>query len=326
MGASLADGPSVALGAGHREWLAALYEAHFPAVFRLCSRVLRNPDDAADASQEVFLVAANSLERNATAARARAWLLTVARNHCLNLLRRRQRLGRALVTLGGGSGGDPDPQTAVVDRDFVDGVLRKLSVRERQALWQSAVEHRPLADIAGRLRLSYMAAAQVVHRARRHAVQVAGRVAIVVGLFRLGRAARRLPAITIKLLSGTEPTGEGSVLVAHRLLLAAAVPLIVVASQASSSNSTGKTAPPRAAAAVTQLVQAPAAVLSRSGAGAARSGATGANPASSAATSIANSVVSRAAQTTPQLPGVNVPGMPSVPGLIPTPPPLPKLP
>jgi len=128
MGASLADGPSVALGAGHREWLAALYEAHFPAVFRLCSRVLRNPDDAADASQEVFLVAANSLERNATAARARAWLLTVARNHCLDLLRRRQRLGRALVTLGGGSGGDPDPQTAVVDRDFVDGVLRKLSV------------------------------------------------------------------------------------------------------------------------------------------------------------------------------------------------------
>jgi DNA-directed RNA polymerase specialized sigma24 family protein len=50
-------------------------------------------------------------------------------------------------------------ETAVADRDFVHVVFKQLSKRERQALWQSAVESRPLADIASRLRLSYMAAA-----------------------------------------------------------------------------------------------------------------------------------------------------------------------
>src|ERR1700736_2756170 len=212
-----ADAPTVTMGPSQREWLASLYQSNFPAVLRLCSSVLKNPEDAADASQEVFLVAARSLERTATDARARAWLLTVARNHCVDLLRRRQRLGQALVTLGGGSGGDPDLETSIVDRDFVDGVLSKLSTRERQALWQSVVEHRPLADIAGRLRLSYMAAAQAVHRARRHAVEVAGRVAIVVGVYQLGRAAKRVPAITTKLISRTAPAGDASLAAAHRL-------------------------------------------------------------------------------------------------------------
>ena len=82
------DAPSVTLGASQREWLAALYQSNFPAVLHLCRSVLKNPDDAADATQEVFLVAARSLDRNASDARARAWLLTVAKNHCVDLLRR----------------------------------------------------------------------------------------------------------------------------------------------------------------------------------------------------------------------------------------------
>jgi RNA polymerase sigma factor (sigma-70 family) len=160
-------------------------------VFKTCWSVLRNPDDAADASQEVFLIAADSLQPGTSTAAARAWLQTVARNHCLDELRRRKRLGRALVTLGADDDAREDVANAVADRDFVDAVFKKLSPRERQALWHSAVEHRPVDDIAGRLRLSYMAAAQVIHRARRHALQLASRVAIVFGIFRLGRRASR---------------------------------------------------------------------------------------------------------------------------------------
>jgi hypothetical protein len=114
-------------------------------------------------------------------------LLTVARNHCLDLLRRRKRLGKALVTLGPDEGRGTDIENAVADRDFIDLVFKQLSKGERQALWQSAVESRPLADIASGLRLSYMAAAQVLHRARRHAVQAATRVALVFGIFHVGR-------------------------------------------------------------------------------------------------------------------------------------------
>ena len=201
-----------------RIWLDALYESNHAAVFVVCSSILRNPEDAADATQQVFLIALESMDPTAKGAVARGWLLTVARNHCLDLLRRRKRLGKALVTLGPDAGAGIDLETAVADRDFVDNVFRHLSERERQALWQSAVEKRPLADIANRLQLSYMAAAQVVHRARRRALRAAARVAVVFGVFHLGR----------------QRPGVGRLLAAHRLAAAAVVPLIVVAVTASS--------------------------------------------------------------------------------------------
>jgi RNA polymerase sigma-70 factor (ECF subfamily) len=180
--------------------------------------MLRNADDAADATQEVFLIALESLDPAAKNGTARAWLLTVARNHCLDLLRRRKRLGKALTTLGPDDGRGTDIETAVADRDFVDIVFKQLSTRERQALWQSAVESRPLADIASGLRLSYMAAAQVLHRARRRAVQAAARVAVVFGIFHIGKPR----------------SGGGPLAAATRLAAVAAVPLIVVSMNASS--------------------------------------------------------------------------------------------
>jgi hypothetical protein len=110
-------------------------------------------------------------------------------------------------------------ETAVADREFVGIVFKQLSKRERQALWQSAVENRPLADIASRLRLSYMAAAQVLHRARRRAHQAAQRVAVVFGIFHIGRYR----------------PGAGPLVVAQRVAAAVAVPLIVVSMNTSSA-------------------------------------------------------------------------------------------
>ena len=201
--------------ASHDGLIDDLYHAHYAAVLRVCSSILRNPEDAAEAAQDVFLTAIESLDRTSRGM-ARPWLLTVARNHCLDLLRRRKRLGKALVTLGSRARGSTDLESAVADRDFVGTVFKQLSTRERQALWHSAVESRPLADIAGRLRLSYMAAAQVLHRARRHAGQVAARVAVVVGIVHLGR--QRF----------------GGSLQFARIAAVASVPLIAVSLQSSS--------------------------------------------------------------------------------------------
>jgi RNA polymerase sigma-70 factor, ECF subfamily len=208
--------------------IADLYQANHTAVSRVCSSILRNPDDAADATQEVFVIALESMDPNAKRSAARAWLLTVARNHCLDLLRRRKRLGKALVRLGPDHGETTDMETAVADRDFVDVVFKQLTKRERQALWHSAVESRPLADIASRLRLSYMAAAQVLHRARRHAVQAASRVAVVFGVFHIGR----------------QRPGVGALGVAQRIAAVAAVPLIAVSMNASSAQPAPASAAP----------------------------------------------------------------------------------
>src|SRR5207253_41542 len=94
------------MSAEQQRWLASLYEANFAAVFRRCGVLLKSAEDAADAAHEVFLIAVNSLAPKTEEKRARAWLLTVAHNHCLDILRRRKRFGRALVVLGANEASD----------------------------------------------------------------------------------------------------------------------------------------------------------------------------------------------------------------------------
>ena len=221
------------MSAEQRRWLSALYESNFAAVLKRCGAILKSAEDAADAAHEVFLIALNSLAPDTEEKRARAWLLTVAHNHCLDLLRRRRRLGRVLVTLSANPDAGSDLEAGIVDRDFVQGVLGQLSLRERLALWQSAVEHRPLADIATGLQLSYAAAAQVVHRARQRAIRLAASVAAILTVLRFPRA-RRVLDRTAAFRTETE-----SLLAARRVIALAAMPVIAgLALQSSTVSST----------------------------------------------------------------------------------------
>ena len=217
-GAVAGDRP---MSAERQRWLAAIYEANFAVVVKRCRSILQSAEDAADAAHEVFLVALDSLEPDADEKRARSWLLTVAQNHCLDLLRRRKRFGRLLTTLGPDEDSHVDLEATVAERDFVDAVLRQLSLRERLALWQSAVEHRSLAEIASGLQLSYAAAAQMLHRARLRAVKFAASVAAVIAMLR-----PRRPIVSPSL---------DSLLGAHTLVALAALPLIAISLQSSAA-------------------------------------------------------------------------------------------
>lgn len=172
-------------------WLTTLYEANARMVFNTCRRLLRNPEDAADATHEVFLRAAVSLHAAPDSKDARAWLTTVARNHSLDVLRRKQRFQSAITTLGA-SVPHLESETVVVDRQLAQTVLEQLAVRERQALWESHVEQRPVAEIAERLGLSYLATAQLLSRARRRAALVLAALAAILAVLRGSLARRRL--------------------------------------------------------------------------------------------------------------------------------------
>ena len=179
------------LSDARRRWLSELYEANSAAVFNLSRRLLNSSEDAADATQEVFLRAAASLSEPPRSPQARGWLTTVARNYCIDLLRRRERFGSALTTLAATADTGADTVQSVEDRQLLLAVLRQLGVRDREALWQSAVERRSLAEIARSFNLSYTATAQLLSRARRRALLVATRLAVILGLAGLGRAFKR---------------------------------------------------------------------------------------------------------------------------------------
>ncbi|TMB60154.1 MAG: sigma-70 family RNA polymerase sigma factor [Chloroflexi bacterium] len=182
---------AVNLTDARRRWLAELYQANSAAVFNQSRRLLGSREDAADATQEVFLRAAASLTEAPDSPQARAWLTTVTRNYCIDLLRRRERFGSALTTLGATAGSAGDPVETVEDRQLLQAVLQQMGVRERQALWRSAVEDLPLGEVARSFGVSYLAAAQLLHRARRRALVLATRLAVIVGLAQLRQPARR---------------------------------------------------------------------------------------------------------------------------------------
>ena len=76
--------------AGDPEGLAAAYDRYSRPLFGYCQSLLREPDDAADAVQDTFVIAASKVGRLRDPERLRAWLFAVARNECLHRLKSRQ--------------------------------------------------------------------------------------------------------------------------------------------------------------------------------------------------------------------------------------------
>jgi RNA polymerase sigma factor (sigma-70 family) len=72
--------------------LGVLYERHMVTVLAICRRYLRDEDDAKDAVMQLFEKLIESLRRHEVD-NFPAWLHTTARNHCLMILRARQRAG-----------------------------------------------------------------------------------------------------------------------------------------------------------------------------------------------------------------------------------------
>ena len=86
----MSDSEAVALiVAGDPAGLAAAYDKYAGDLFGYCQSLLRDPNDAADAVQDTFVIAASKLGGLRDRQRLRAWLFAVARNECLHRLKAR---------------------------------------------------------------------------------------------------------------------------------------------------------------------------------------------------------------------------------------------
>jgi RNA polymerase sigma-70 factor, ECF subfamily len=112
---------------GDRAALAALVRRSQPEVWRLCAR-LGDRDAADDLTQEVYVRALPALARFRADSSARTWLLQIARNVCVDHVRRRQRRRRLLGRIVAGSGGADalidQGRTGEVDLDDAVGSLQ----------------------------------------------------------------------------------------------------------------------------------------------------------------------------------------------------------
>jgi RNA polymerase sigma-70 factor (ECF subfamily) len=66
-----------------------LYQTHYRQVRGLCRQLLGSPERAEDAAQEAFIRAYRAFSRYDPNQPFVAWIMQIARNHCLDILRRR---------------------------------------------------------------------------------------------------------------------------------------------------------------------------------------------------------------------------------------------
>src|ERR1700693_1927942 len=76
--------------AGNAEAWGELYRQFAPAIFRVCRRAMPTREDAEDATMDISTKVRQKLSQYDASRPFRAWLYTVAANHCWDLLRRRK--------------------------------------------------------------------------------------------------------------------------------------------------------------------------------------------------------------------------------------------
>jgi len=105
--------------------LAELYARYAHVVYRRSLSILRNPEDAHDATQETFARAIRHWDTFREEASPLTWMVRISTNHCLNLLRNRSTRRGKLQDHAGEIAGEPadEPEASALDAERVRALL-----------------------------------------------------------------------------------------------------------------------------------------------------------------------------------------------------------
>jgi RNA polymerase sigma-70 factor, ECF subfamily len=101
--------------AGEQQLYGVLVERYERRLFWSCQRMLDDPDEAEDVVQEAFVSAYRHLADYDPARRFYTWLYAIARNRCLNLLRRRKLWGAVRLGVASANEEGLEPEIAAPD-------------------------------------------------------------------------------------------------------------------------------------------------------------------------------------------------------------------
>jgi len=165
---------------GDRAAFARLVDLHQRAVFGLCLRLLQEREEARDAAQETFVRAWGALATYDPSNPFAPWLLRIARNHCIDLVRRRLPSGRR-VELDAPRAGDreqpselPDGAARPADEQLaeaqqasaVGAAVAALPRNYREVIHLFHVEHMSYKEIAATMEVPIGTVMTWLHRAR----------------------------------------------------------------------------------------------------------------------------------------------------------------
>ena len=158
------------------EALGEIYRRYVRRVFGLCRYLLDSRENAEDATSEVFLKLQHSIESYDGSVPFPRWLLRVAGNQCIDLLRRRKRGRQVFVEVEDGAAtleaasSEPSPLGAVISaeqRAQVRDAITRLPENYRVPLVLRYYSELSYDEIAQQLNLRRNYVAALIFRAKR---------------------------------------------------------------------------------------------------------------------------------------------------------------
>ncbi len=165
---------------GDRDAFAALVDKYKQPVMNLAFRTLRDATEAEDLSQHVFLQVFKSAHRYEVSAKFSTWIFTIARNLCLNEIRRRSRHPADSLDETSGENDDQplrqyedvktfSPPDALLQGELerkIEAALATLPEKQRTAILLCRQDELSYEEIARVLRCSVSATKSLIHRGR----------------------------------------------------------------------------------------------------------------------------------------------------------------
>jgi len=153
--------------AGQTHQFRKLVEHHHQSVYCFARNLLGNDHDAEDVSQEVFLAAFDHLASyNAKRASLRTWLITIARNKCVNYLKQKRPVidTKTIADTHPTKRDDDSARTEFWRR--LDAALDTLPVEQKTAFVLAEFAEMPYAEIAQIEQITPGAVKSRIHRAK----------------------------------------------------------------------------------------------------------------------------------------------------------------
>jgi RNA polymerase sigma-70 factor (ECF subfamily) len=153
--------------AGNTSVFREVVEQYHLPVFRFARNLIGDEHDAEDITQEVFLAAFNHLATyNAKRASLLTWLFTIARNRCVNYLKRARLVidGEVIAHTKPAASSDDSARNEFWSR--LDEALDALPIEQRTAFVLAEIEGLPYVDIANIEQTTLGTVKSRIHRAK----------------------------------------------------------------------------------------------------------------------------------------------------------------
>jgi RNA polymerase sigma-70 factor, ECF subfamily len=151
----------------------ALVRSNQGKVYGIACHYLGNPEEARDVAQEIFVRIFRNLSPEVTAERFAPWMIRIARNACIDTIRRRKARPRAeyfqeeaIQNLSDGHANPEEQWAAESRKSFIYRAMQQLSLLNREIILLKDIFGLSLEEIAIQLKIPIGTAKSRSNRAR----------------------------------------------------------------------------------------------------------------------------------------------------------------